>query len=94
MVPTAELTLDGTRATAVIGERDGVKHITPMLAITRTWNSVCAASGMRPRVSLAERRASSDGPVSIPRAVTTDAPVSTTFRVVLPRSYPESGGES
>jgi len=47
MVPTAELTLDGTLATAVIGDRDGVKHITPMLAVTRTWNSVCAASGMR-----------------------------------------------
>ena len=47
MVPTAELTLDGALATPVIGERDGVKNITPMLAITRTWNSVCAASGMR-----------------------------------------------
>lgn len=53
MVPTAELTLDGARATAVIGERDGIKHITPMLAITRTWNAISAASSMRRALMLA-----------------------------------------
>lgn len=53
MVPTAELTLDGAIATPVIGDRDGIKHITPMLAITRTWNSVCAAAGMRRGLMLA-----------------------------------------
>ncbi len=47
MVPTAEVTLDGAVATAVWGLRDGIKHITPMLTTTRTWNAVCAAAGMR-----------------------------------------------
>jgi alkylation response protein AidB-like acyl-CoA dehydrogenase len=53
MVPTAELTLDGTRAIAVSGTRDGIKNIAPMLTTTRTWNAVCAAAGMRRAVTLA-----------------------------------------
>jgi len=53
MVPTAELTLDGARATMVAGATNGIKHITPMLAITRTWNAVCAVSGMRHAIALA-----------------------------------------
>jgi acyl-CoA dehydrogenase len=53
MVPTAELTLDGALATPVMGTRDGIKHITPMLTTTRTWNAVCAAAGMRRAVTLA-----------------------------------------
>ena len=53
MVPTAELTLGGAFAIPVCGTGDGIKHITPMLAITRTWNSVCAAAGMRRALSLA-----------------------------------------
>ncbi|MGH7328926.1 MAG: acyl-CoA dehydrogenase family protein, partial [Polyangiaceae bacterium] len=53
MVPTAELTLDGAVAEAVTGTRDGIKNITPMLAITRTWNAVGASSGMRRVVALA-----------------------------------------
>lgn len=52
-VPTAELVLGGTPATAVAGERDGVRRIVPMLTLTRTWNSVCAASFMRRGVALA-----------------------------------------
>lgn len=52
MVPTAELTLDGARAVPVLGTRDGIKNITPMLTITRTWNAVCAAAGMRRAVQL------------------------------------------
>ncbi len=54
MVPTAELTLDGARAIPVIGTKDGIKNITPMLNITRTWNAVCAVSGMRRAISLAK----------------------------------------
>jgi alkylation response protein AidB-like acyl-CoA dehydrogenase len=42
-VPTAELILHGTPAVAVTGESDGVRRIVPMLTLTRTWNSVCAA---------------------------------------------------
>jgi alkylation response protein AidB-like acyl-CoA dehydrogenase len=46
-VPTAELALDGTRAELVAGTTGGTRAIEPMLRITRTWNSVCAASSMR-----------------------------------------------
>jgi hypothetical protein len=53
MVPTAELTLEGARAALVAGTTNGIKNITPMLAVTRTWNTVCAASGMRRGLALA-----------------------------------------
>jgi acyl-CoA dehydrogenase len=54
MVPTAELTLDGARAFPVVGTKDGIKNITPMLTITRTWNAVCAIGGMRHALALAK----------------------------------------
>lgn len=54
MVPTAELTLDGARAFPVAGLTDGVKNITPMLNITRTWNAVCSVSGMQRGLALAK----------------------------------------
>lgn len=54
MVPTAELTLDGTRATPVYGLTDGIKNISPMLTVTRTWNAVAAVSGMRRAIALAK----------------------------------------
>jgi alkylation response protein AidB-like acyl-CoA dehydrogenase len=53
MVPTAELTLDGVLAEPVYGLKDGIKNITPMLAITRTWNAVGACTGMRRTLALA-----------------------------------------
>ena len=46
-VPTAELTLEGAIAIPVLGLSDGVKNISPMLNVTRTWNSVSAVSYMR-----------------------------------------------
>jgi acyl-CoA dehydrogenase len=46
-VPTAELLLDGAPAELVAGATGGTRAIEPMLRITRTWNSVCAASFMR-----------------------------------------------
>jgi alkylation response protein AidB-like acyl-CoA dehydrogenase len=52
-VPTAELTLDGAPATLVGATGDGVRAITPMLAVTRTWNAVSAVSAMRRGLSLA-----------------------------------------
>lgn len=52
-VPTAELTLDGTRATPVAGLTDGTRNISSMLNITRTWNAVAAAWGMRRSLALA-----------------------------------------
>ena len=54
MVPTAELTLDGALAVPVLGLRDGIKNITPMLSITRTWNAIGAVSGMRHGLALAK----------------------------------------
>ena len=54
MVPTAELTLDGARATAVMGLKDGIKNITPMLTVTRTWNAVCAVAAMGRALTLAK----------------------------------------
>jgi len=61
-LPTAELTLDGVRATLVGAPTGGVRAITPMLNVTRTWNAVVAAAGMARGVALArayarERRA-------------------------------------
>jgi acyl-CoA dehydrogenase len=53
-VPTAELILDGTIAELVAGITDGTRAIEPMLKITRTWNSVCAASSMRHALMLAQ----------------------------------------
>jgi alkylation response protein AidB-like acyl-CoA dehydrogenase len=52
-VPTAELTLDGTPATLVGSPSDGVRQITPMLSITRTWNAISAVSAMRRGLALA-----------------------------------------
>jgi alkylation response protein AidB-like acyl-CoA dehydrogenase len=57
-VPTAELTLQGALATPVYGLSDGVKNISPMLNVTRTWNSVSAVSYMRRAIALARDYAS------------------------------------
>jgi acyl-CoA dehydrogenase len=61
-VPTAELLLEGTRATLVGPPHGGTRSIEPMLAVTRMWNSVCAVAAMRRGLALArsyakERRA-------------------------------------
>lgn len=52
-MPTAELALDGTRAVPIGGLTDGTRNITPMLAVTRLWNAVSAAAGMRRATALA-----------------------------------------
>ncbi len=51
-LPTAELSLDGVEAIPVAGLENGVRNITPMLNITRTWNAVAAVLGMRRAVAL------------------------------------------
>lgn len=51
-LPTAELTLDGVEAIPVAGLDGGVRNITPMLNVTRTWNAVAAVLGMRRAVAL------------------------------------------
>lgn len=52
-VPTAELTLSGTPAVPLAGLSDGVRTISAMLNITRTWNAVCSVAFMRRALSLA-----------------------------------------
>jgi acyl-CoA dehydrogenase len=52
-VPTAELTLEGAAAELVCEETDGVKHIAPMLNVTRAWNAVSACALMRRGLALA-----------------------------------------
>jgi alkylation response protein AidB-like acyl-CoA dehydrogenase len=51
-VPTAELRLNGTPAILVAEASNGVRNISPMLAITRTWNAVASAWAMRRAVAL------------------------------------------
>jgi alkylation response protein AidB-like acyl-CoA dehydrogenase len=51
-VPTAELTLEGALAIPVAGLDGGVRNISPMLNITRTWNATCACGGMRRAIAL------------------------------------------
>lgn len=53
-VPTAELTLDDAKAMLVLGTSGGVKGITPMLNVTRTWNAVTSTSLMRRGLALAK----------------------------------------
>lgn len=53
-VPTAELSLNGTLATMVAGNTDGVRNIASMLNVTRTWNAVAAIWLMRRAVALAQ----------------------------------------
>lgn len=52
-VPTAELTLDGTLAHLVTEPANGIRNITPMLNVTRTWNAMGAAWSMRRAVAIA-----------------------------------------
>lgn len=52
-MPTAELALEGAAALPIGGLSDGTRNITPMLAVTRLWNAVSAASGMRRATALA-----------------------------------------
>lgn len=53
-LPTAELLLDGVPAIPVQGLEHGVRHIAPMLNITRTWNAVTAVAIMRRGIALAK----------------------------------------
>jgi acyl-CoA dehydrogenase len=74
-VPTAEITLDGTPATLVGATTEGVRAITPMLSVTRTWNAVCAISGMRRALALAgdyARRRSAFGALLVDKPLHAD----------------------
>jgi alkylation response protein AidB-like acyl-CoA dehydrogenase len=52
-LPTAELRLDGTPAEPIAALGDGIRNMTHMLNLTRTWNSVCATSSLRRGLALA-----------------------------------------
>jgi alkylation response protein AidB-like acyl-CoA dehydrogenase len=52
-VPTAEILLHGAPAMPVVGLSDGVRHIVPMLHLTRTWNAISAVAFMRRGLALA-----------------------------------------
>ncbi len=52
-MPTAELALEGTIARLVGPPSHGTRNITPMLAITRLWNSVSAVGYLRRGLALA-----------------------------------------
>ncbi len=83
-VPTAELTLDGTPAILVGAANDGVRQITPMLSITRTWNAISAVSAMRRGLALARdfaRRRKAFG------ALLTDKPLHSDTLAMLEAEY-------
>jgi alkylation response protein AidB-like acyl-CoA dehydrogenase len=83
-VPTAELTLDGTPAILVGAAQEGVRAITPMLAVTRTWNAISAISAMRRGLALAgdyARRRSAFG------ALLADKPLHADTLAVLEAEY-------
>lgn len=67
-VPTAELMLRGAPAELVKGTDSGVRHISPMLNITRTWNAISSVGGMRRGIALARdyarRRVAFGAPLS------------------------------
>ncbi|MBX2799508.1 MAG: acyl-CoA dehydrogenase family protein [Myxococcales bacterium] len=52
-LPTAELTLHGAVAVPVAGLGHGIRNITPMLNVTRTWNAVSSVAILRRGVALA-----------------------------------------
>jgi alkylation response protein AidB-like acyl-CoA dehydrogenase len=66
-MPTAELALDGTVARLVGPSANGTRNITPMLGVTRLWNSISAAGYLRRGLALARdyagRRHAFGGPV-------------------------------
>lgn len=74
-VPTAELTLDGTLAELVVGTTDGIRNITPMLNVTRTWNAMGAAWSMRRALALTKdyaRRRSQFGALLVDKPLHAD----------------------
>ncbi len=52
-LPTAEIHLDGIPAWPLGELSHGVRQITPMLNVTRTWNAVCAVASMARCLALA-----------------------------------------
>jgi len=53
MLPTAEITLNGALATPIVGLDNGIRNITPLLNVTRTWNAISALASHRHGIALA-----------------------------------------
>ncbi|CAG0970832.1 acyl-CoA dehydrogenase [Myxococcaceae bacterium] len=53
ILPTAELVLDGTPAVPLGGLSNGVRNISTMLNLTRTWNAIVSAAHLRRGLALA-----------------------------------------
>lgn len=53
-LPTAEIHLDGLPAWPVGELAHGVRQVTPMLNVTRTWNAVCAVASTARAIALAD----------------------------------------
>jgi alkylation response protein AidB-like acyl-CoA dehydrogenase len=53
-LPTAEIHLDGLPAWPVGELAHGVRLVTPMLNVTRTWNAVCAVASTARAIALAD----------------------------------------
>lgn len=53
-LPTAELELQGARAVLISAENRGIATIVTLVNVTRLYNSVSAAAGMRRILALAE----------------------------------------
>ena len=52
-LPTAELVFQDTPAEPVCGTSDGVRNMSTMLNLTRTWNAVCSVAKLRRGLALA-----------------------------------------
>ena len=52
-LPTAELSLEGTPASVVGGEGNGVRKISSLFNITRIYNAICSLGQMRRAIELA-----------------------------------------
>jgi acyl-CoA dehydrogenase len=92
MVPTAELTLDGVAAIPVVGTRDGIKNITPVLGVARMWNAIAAVAGMRRAMALIDDYAKkrvvfgaplADKPLHVDTVTTLDAEFHGAFLLVF-----------
>jgi alkylation response protein AidB-like acyl-CoA dehydrogenase len=92
-LPTAELELDGAVARPVTDDlKHGTRHISPMLNVTRTWNSVTSAALIRRGLALArdyaqKREAFGDEIINQPLHQETLADVQATLEATFHLSF-------
>jgi acyl-CoA dehydrogenase len=92
-LPTAELELTGAVAQPVTDDlKNGTRHISPMLNVTRTWNSVTAAALIRRGLALArdyaqKREAFGDDIINHPLHQETLADIQATLEATFHLSF-------